>query len=85
MDMLTEPAAAGRYQVQPAEEIDERTIEDEFIHGKLLILHQLKDGFAKDEKYDEAKRVKEIINNIRSLGYQIRGLEDKKREAVDHE
>lgn len=83
-DVLAEPAAAGRQQPQPADDLDDKSIEDEFIHSKLIVLHQYKEKAAMEENYDEAKRLKEIINNVKSLGYQIRGLEDKKREAVEH-
>lgn len=50
-----------------------------------MVLMQMKEQAVKAEDYEEADRLKEILYSVRTLGYQIRGLEDKKREAVQNE
>jgi centrosomal protein CEP104 len=51
LDLLTEPYTS-RVASQNAEYIDEKSIEDEFIYSKLIILQQFKDQAVKEENYD---------------------------------
>lgn len=84
LEIITEPRVAGRENRENREEYEGEAVEDEFIRAKMLVLMQMKEQAVRDEDYEEATRLKEILHSVRTLGYQIRGLEDKKREAVQN-
>jgi len=52
---------------------------------KLKMLTSAKDKAVSEENFDEAKRIKDIIDKLKSIGKQLSALEQKKRLAIENE
>ena len=53
--------------------------------NKIKILEQIKDKAVAQERFDDAKRIKESIDRLRVCGIQMQQLEERKRMATMNE
>eukprot|EP00971_Amphidinium_carterae_P271970 5397547-Amphidinium_carterae.1 len=60
-------------------QFDARTVE------RLRALEKAKQRAVEAEDYDEAKRLKDMLNRLRKTGQLIRELEERKKAAVQNE
>ncbi len=58
---------------------------DPEIVSKLRILEQIKEKAVQQERFDDAKKIKENIERMRGFGVHINQLEERKRMATMNE
>ena len=64
----------------------ENDMEFDVVTGeRLKNLTAAKNRAVENEDFDEAKRLKETIDKLKSVGYQLQQLEDRKRAAINNE
>ncbi|CAG9321572.1 unnamed protein product [Blepharisma stoltei] len=58
---------------------------DSATNDRLKQLYEAKDRAIENEDFDEAKRIKDAIERLKSVGYELLMLEDRKRNAIASE
>lgn len=78
----TEKLEVPRLVNQPS---DDGNTYDSVTSEKLKLLNEAKEKAVAQEDFDEAKKIKEIMDKLKGIGKQLAVLEQKKKAAIENE